>query len=139
TLSMPKEYTELMSKAGCEVVSFRPIGPFGLRRANNRNHRRVLVVDGRVGFTGGSGVSEKWMGNGRVPDHWRDTDARVEGPVVDYLQGAFAENWMEATGEVLVGPEYFSGSKPGGAGARAQVVKSSPSGGGDAMYRLFLL
>jgi cardiolipin synthase A/B len=118
TLSMPKEYTELMSQAGCEVVSFRPIGPFGLRRANNRNHRRILVVDGRVGFTGGSGVSSKWMGNGRVPDHWRDTDVQIEGPVVDYLQGAFAENWVEATGQVLGG---------------------GPLGGSYAMYTTFLL
>jgi len=90
TLAMPREYTTLMFKDGCEVVSFRPIGPFGLNRANNRNHRRILVVDGRVGFTGGSGVSHKWMGNGRVADQWRDTDVRGEGPVVEYLQGAFA-------------------------------------------------
>jgi cardiolipin synthase len=83
TLAMPREYTTLMFKDGCDVVSFRPIGPFGLNRPNNRNHRRILVVDGRVGFTGGSGVSHKWMGNGRVADQWRDTDVRVEGPVVE--------------------------------------------------------
>ena len=139
TMKMPGELRQKLEDAHCRVKYFRPLGKLSLVRATHRNHRRVLVVDGRVGFTGGSGVSKKWMGNGRVPDHWRDTDVRVEGPVVDYLQGAFVENWMEATGEVLVGPEYFAAWKPGTAGARAQVVKSSPSGGGDAMYRLFLL
>ena len=139
TLSMPKEYTELMSKAGCEVVSFRPIGPLGLRRANNRNHRRILVVDGRVGFTGGSGVSSKWMGNGRVPDHWRDTDVQVEGPVVDYLQGAFAENWVEATGKVLGGADYFPAPTPPKGKVHAQIIRSGPLGGSYAMYTTFLL
>jgi cardiolipin synthase A/B len=139
TLSMPKEYTELMAKAGCEVVSFRPIGPLGLRRANNRNHRRILVVDGRVGFTGGSGVSSKWMGNGRVRDHWRDTDVQVEGPVVDYLQGAFAENWVEATGKVLGGADYFPAPTSPKGKVHAQIIRSGPLGGSYAMYTTFLL
>jgi cardiolipin synthase len=140
TFSMPKEYTDLMSQAGCEVVSFRPIGPFGLRRANNRNHRRILVVDGRVGFTGGSGVSSKWMGNGRVADHWRDTDVQIEGPVVDYLQGAFAENWVEATGKVLGGADYFPGKTAAPKGkVYAQIIRSGPQGGSYAMYTTFLL
>jgi cardiolipin synthase len=139
TLSMPREYVDLMSKDGCQVVSFRPIGPLGLRRANNRNHRRLLVVDGRIGFTGGSGVSSKWMGNGRVADHWRDTDVQIEGPVVEYLQGAFAENWVEATGAVLGGAEYFPA--PAGAKGRthAQIIRSGPLGGSYAMYTTFLL
>jgi cardiolipin synthase len=138
TISMPREYVDLMSKAGCEVVSFRPIGPFGLRRANNRNHRRILVVDGRIGFTGGSGVSSKWMGNGRIPDHWRDTDVQIEGPVVEYLQGAFAENWVEATGEVLGGADYFPGPTSKGR-VHAQIIRSGPLGGSYAMYTTFLL
>jgi cardiolipin synthase len=127
-----------MSKAGCKVVSFRPIGPFGLRRANNRNHRRILVVDGRIGFTGGSGVSSKWMGDGRIPDHWRDTDVQIEGPVVEYLQGAFAENWVEATGQVLGGADYFPGPTPKGR-VHAQIIRSGPLGGSYAMYTTFLL
>jgi cardiolipin synthase len=139
TLGMPKEYREIMTAAGCEVVSFRPIGPFGLRRANNRNHRRILVVDGRVGFTGGSGVSSKWMGNGRVADHWRDTDVRIEGPVVDYLQGAFAENWVEATGDVLGGADYFPAPAAPKGKVYAQIIRSGPLGGSYAMYTTFLL
>src|SRR3989475_670400 len=91
-LGIPGEYVDTMRRAGCHVEFFRPLGPLAWHRANNRNHRRILVVDGRVGWTGGSGVSRKWMGNGRVEDHWRDTDVRVEGPIVEYLQGAIDHN-----------------------------------------------
>ena len=139
TLSMPAEYVDLMKNAGCHVVSFRPLSPIAWNRANQRNHRRVLVVDGRVGFTGGSGVSRKWMGNGRVENHWRDTDVRVRGPVVEYLQGAFAENWLEATGIVLGGDAYFPRPLAPAGEAYAQVVRSSPAGGSFAMYTMFLL
>jgi len=110
-----------------------------IQRATNRGHRRILVIDGRIGFTGGSGVSEKWMGNGRVEDHWRETDVRVEGPVVEYLQGAFAENWLEATGIVLGGDAYFPQPREPRGQVYAQVVRSSPSGGNSAIYTTFLL
>jgi cardiolipin synthase len=139
SLGIPPEYVDLMQRSGCHVVRFRPLGPLALLRANNRNHRRVLVVDGQVGFTGGSGVSRKWMGNGRVRDHWRDTDVRVQGPVVEYLQGAFAENWLEATGIVLGGDAYFPRPLRPPGDAHAQVIRSSPAGGGFAMYTAFLL
>jgi len=139
TLSMPREYVEMMSRDGCQVVSFRPIGPFGLGRANNRNHRRILVVDGRIGFTGGSGVSSKWMGNGRVADHWRDTDVQIEGPVVEYLQGAFAENWVEATGVVIGGADYFPARREVQGRTHAQIIRSGPHVGDYAMYTTFLL
>ncbi len=139
TLSMPGEYVEMMRRAGCHVEFFRPLSPWRWLRANNRLHRRILVVDGRVGFTGGSGVSRKWMGNGRIASHWRDTDVKVQGPVVEYLQGAFAENWLEATGIVLGGPAYFPRPLAAEGAAYAQVVRSSPAGGSFAMYTTFLL
>jgi cardiolipin synthase A/B len=139
TLNMPADYVSLMKNSGCHVAYFRPLGSPAFRKYTNRNHRRILVVDGRVGFTGGSGVSRKWMGNGRVEGHWRDTDVRVEGPVVDYLQAAFAENWLEATGIVLGGEGYFPGRlKPRGK-VYAQVARSSPAGGSYAMYTTLLL
>jgi cardiolipin synthase len=97
------------------------------------------VVDGRIGFTGGSGVSRKWMGNGRVEHHWRDTDVRIEGPVVEYLQGAFAENWLEATGMVLGGEAYFPRPLEPRGQVHAQVVKSSPAAGSTGIYTTFLL
>jgi cardiolipin synthase len=139
SLNMPVRYTEALRESGCEVRTFRAVRPWSLRRANNRNHRRILVVDGRVGFTGGSGVSSKWMGNGRVPDHWRDTDVQIEGPVVEYLQGAFAENWVEATGVVLGGADYFPAAAAPSGQTRAQIIRSGPGVGSYAMYTTFLL
>lgn len=144
TLAMPGAYRETMAQAGCEVATFRPLSPlslvavFGFGRSNKRNHRRLLVVDGRVGFTGGSGISPKWLGNGRTEGQWRDTDVRLEGPVVAKLQGAFVENWLEATGNVLGGGSYFP-SLPRRGSVFAQVVRSSPTAGSFSMYTMFLL
>ncbi|HZP37247.1 MAG TPA: phospholipase D-like domain-containing protein [Methylomirabilota bacterium] len=138
-LAIPTEYREQMEQAGCQVVFYRPIRPWTFERANERNHRRILVVDGRVGFTGGSGTSGKWSGNGKQDGYWRDTDVRVEGPVVQQLQGAFAENWLEATGVALGGPTYFPDPVEFKGGVDAQVVRSSPAGGSAAMYTMFLL
>lgn len=139
TLNMPAEYVDLMTRSGCHVAYFRPLGSLAVRKYANRNHRRILVIDGRVGFTGGSGVSRKWMGNGREEGHWRDTDVRVEGPVVEYLQSAFAENWLEATGMVLGGDGYFPGPLEPRGKVYAQVARSSPAGGSYAMYTTLLL
>ena len=138
-LNMPKEYADLMSRSGCHVAWFRPLAQYIFRRYDNRNHRRILVIDGRVGFTGGSGVSRKWMGNGRTEHHWRDTDVRVQGPAVEYLQAAFAESWLEATGVVLGGEPYFPRPIESGGTVYAQVVKSSPAAGSFSMYTTFLL
>jgi len=143
-LLMPAAYRKTMTDAGCEVTTFRPLSPwvllspFGFGKDNNRSHRRILVVDGRVGFTGGVGVSPKWLGNGRTKGYWRQTDVRVEGPVVASLQGAFVENWLEATGNVLGGAAYFPQPALRGA-VTAQVVHSSPAEGSFSMYTMFLL
>jgi cardiolipin synthase len=136
---MPVQYRDWMVEAGCQVASYRPLTPWTFDRVNERNHRRILVVDGVVGFTGGSGTSGKWSGNGKQDGHWRDTDVRVEGPVVEQLQGAFAENWLEATGVALGGPAYFPRPLEVKGGVDAQVVRSSPAGGSVAMYTMFLL
>jgi cardiolipin synthase len=138
-LNIPSEYVDLMRRSGCHVVFFRPLRPFPGAKTNNRNHRRILVVDGRVGITGGSGVSRKWMGDGRTEGHWRDTDVRIEGPGVNYLQGAFAESWLEATGVVLGGDAYYPPPAPPKGREYVQVVRSSPAGGSFAVYTAFLL
>jgi cardiolipin synthase len=139
-LYVPTELVDVMKNAGCHVAWFRPLKRFALPggKANNRNHRRILVADGLVGITGGSGVSRKWMGDGRTPDHWRDTDIRVEGPAVQYIQGAFAENWLETTGIVLGGEPYFPPPTPKGQ-VYVQIVRSSPAGGSFAIYTALLL
>ena len=104
---MPREYQSTLKDAGCQLARFHSLNPFAIKRINHRNHRRVLVVDGRVGFTGGTGIGEQWTGDGREPGHWRQTDVRIEGPVVRFLQSAFAENWRDATGVLLGGDNYF--------------------------------
>ena len=139
SLLMPTQYRDLMTEAGCEVAFYRPITPWTMDRANYRNHRRILVADGRVGVTGGSGTSGKWSGNGKQEGQWRDTDMRVEGPVVNQLQGAFAENWLEATGAALGGADYFPWPIEAKGGVESQIVRSSPAGGSVAMYTMFLL
>jgi cardiolipin synthase len=133
-----------MKDAGCHVEYFRRVDatgiifPWKLFNYNYRSHRRVLVIDGRVGFTGGYGISEAWTGNCRTPEHWRDTNARIEGPVVRFLQAAFAESWLETTGIAIGGEGYFPDPQPTGS-LTAQVVKSSPTGGSFQNYMLFLL
>jgi len=144
TIGMPAEYVQTMTDAGCEVATFRPLSPLslaaavGFGRANKRSHRRMLVVDGQIGITGGSGISPKWLGDGRKEGQWRDTDIRIEGPIVARLQSAFAENWLEATGNVLGGDAYFPPLARRGA-VFAQIVRSSPAGGSFSMYTMFLL
>jgi cardiolipin synthase A/B len=135
---MTKENQGLLQASGCHFVRFNPLNPLNPFRVNNRNHRRVLVVDGRVGFTGGTGIGTKWTGDGRQPGHWRQTDIRVEGPIVRHLQAVFAENWRDETGILLGGDAYFPELESRGT-IRAQSVKSSPGGGSHEAYALFLL
>jgi len=137
--NMPDAYRTEMVGAGCHVETFRPLTSFQVDRINYRNHRRILVADGRVGITGGSGTSGKWAGNGVTEDHWRDTDALIEGPVVQQLQGAFVENWLEATGVALGGEDYFPQPLQRPGTTAAQIVRSSPAGGSAAMVTTFLL
>jgi len=137
SLAMPAESRETLERAGCEFAIFRPLDLPTIGAVNNRNHRRILVVDGRIGFTGGSGASSKWMGDGRREGYWRQTDVRVEGHAVTDLQAAFAENWLEATGRALGGPEYFPRQERRGE-VLAQVIRSSPERGSQSMYMMYL-
>ncbi len=115
-----------MQEAGVRVERFRPIKPYTLTKADHRTHRKVLVADGEVGMTGGVGIASEWTGNAQDPDHWRDTHVRVRGPVVRALQGAFLENWLEATGELLAGEDFLPELDPITDGAPMQVVVSGP-------------
>ena len=102
--SIESEVVRDMEDAGVTFAYFRPLKPYAVRRVNNRTHRKLLVADGEVGMTGGVGIADQWTGNAQDPDHWRDTHVRVRGPVVRGLQGAFAENWLEATGTCSSAP-----------------------------------
>jgi cardiolipin synthase len=140
SLAMPTQYREELTGAGCRLEYYRPLSPLTIDRVNYRNHRRILVVDGVLGVTGGSGISGKWSGDGRQVGHWRDTDVLLEGPVVEQLQGAFAENWLETTGVAIGGPEYFPRRRLDVKGSvAAHVIRSSPASGSTAMYTMFLL
>jgi cardiolipin synthase len=133
-----------MKDAGCQVERFRRIEApalllwWKLLRYNYRSHRRILVIDGRIGFTGGYGISDAWTGDGHTPEHWRDTNVRVEGPAVKFLQAAFSESWLETTGEAIGGDGYFPRLELRD-GVPAQIVRSSPLGGSFQNYMLYLL
>lgn len=133
-----KKYLERLEKAGVEIAKYNPLRIYTLAQMNNRTHRKLMVVDGRVGFTGGAGVQDEWAGDAQDPRHWRDTHFRTEGPAVAQMQAAFMENWVETTGRVLHGEAYFP--RLGAAGKElAQVVVASPGGGGESMQLLYLL
>src|SRR5262245_17915310 len=112
--------------AGCTVNFYQSITWHRLHRLNNRTHRELLVVDGRVAFTGGAGVADWWFKPDRRRPAWRDTMIRVEGPIVAALQGVFAANWLECCGEILTSARHWPALTASGA-AEAMLVKSSPS------------
>ena len=111
--------------AGCQLNFYQPIRWYRLHRLNNRTHRELLVVDGRIAFTGGAGVADWWYKPVHGPT-WRDTMARIEGPAAAAIQGTFTENWLEACGEILTGPRHWPALERAGP-AGAMLVKSSPA------------
>lgn len=135
---MDQGLLDTMTAAGVHVERYHPLHWYHLARMNNRTHRKLLVVDGRVGFTGGVGIADNWGGNADGPDHWRDSHYRLQGPAVAQMQAAFLDNWIKATGTVLQGEEYFP-ELPDAGPARAQVFTSSPNGGGDSMLMMYLM
>jgi cardiolipin synthase len=112
--------------AGCQVQFYQPASWHRLHRLNNRTHRELLIVDGRVAFVGGAGVGDWWAHATDGRPAWRDTVARVEGPIVASLQGVFAENWLECAGEILTSPGHWPHLEPAGE-TEAMIVKSSPA------------
>jgi len=135
---MEESLVTQMKGAGVEIERYHPLHWYNLGRMNNRTHRKLLVVDGRVGFTGGVGIADQWNGNAQDPKHWRDSHYRLEGPAVAQMQAAFMDNWIKTTGKVLQGEAYFPKLESVGE-ALGQVFTSSPSGGGDSMQLMYLL
>jgi cardiolipin synthase len=122
---MDEDSIAAMEEAGVQITRYHPLRWYNLHRLNNRTHRKLLVVDGRIGFTGGVGIADQWTGNAGDPEHWRDSHYRVEGPVVTQMQAVFMDNWIKATGKVLHGVEYFP-VVPRVADGAAQLFSSSP-------------
>ncbi len=131
-----ESYLQAMTDAGVQIEKFHEPKWYDLARLNNRTHRKLLVVDGQVGFTGGVGIAPTWTGNAQDPDHWRDTHFRIEGPVVAQMQSTFLNNWLKVTGEVTHGDAFFPALKPVGT-LPAQMFSSSPSSGSESMQLMY--
>ncbi|HXU46139.1 MAG TPA: phospholipase D-like domain-containing protein [Thermoanaerobaculia bacterium] len=135
---MDAGHLQQMSDAGVEVERYRPLRWYNVARTNNRTHRKLLIVDGRIGFTGGVGIADEWLGNARGPTEWRDSHYRLEGPVVAQMQAAFMDNWIETRSAVLDGPQYFA-QVPAAGTVTAQVFQSSKGGGSESVRLMYLL
>jgi len=129
---------QTMQEAGVEFRKYRPLRWYTLARLNNRTHRKLLIVDGVIGFTGGVGIADNWDGNAQDADHWRDNHYRLEGPAVAQMQAAFINNWTKVSGSVLDGDDYFP-PIPRRDGVAAHVFQSSSEGGSESMHLMYLL
>jgi len=129
--TLGSEIFNILEAGGCHLAWFHPIHWYTLHRANQRNHRKSLIVDGRIAFTGGSGLADHWLGSAENEHEWRDVQIRVEGPAATAQQAGFAQNWLLTTGEIIGGHEFFPEPKTAG-DVSIQTILSSPSGAGAA-------
>ncbi len=137
-IRMDDSLIEELRDAGVEVEMYHPLKWYRLNRLNNRTHRKLLVIDGRVGFTGGVGIADSWRGHAQDADHWRDIHFRIEGPVVAQLQAALMDNWIKTTGVVLHSDTYYPELQPVG-DQEMHLFVSSPAGGSASMHLMYLL
>jgi cardiolipin synthase A/B len=134
---MDQDLLEHLDRSGCELRRFRPVARLRPWEVNHRTHRKVLVVDEQVGFTGGVGIADQWQGDARNPQEWRDTHFRLEGPAVDGLRAAFLDNWLET------GPDLFDTridrfpDHPEAGQAVVQVVRGAAETGLSDIWTLF--
>lgn len=135
---MDAKCLQALRDAGVEVQLYHELSWYHIGRLNNRTHRKLLIVDGKLGFTGGVGIAPQWTGTAQSPQHWRDNHYCVAGPVVAQMQAVFIDNWIKATGDVLHGDAYFPPLEALG-DMEAQMFGSSPAGGSDSMHLMFLL
>jgi cardiolipin synthase len=138
TSKMGSENLSRLTSAGVNIEKYHSILWWDIRRFNNRSHRKLLIIDGRIAFVGGVGIANEWTGNAQSPEHWRDNHYQVTGPVVAQLQGIFMENWLKTRGVVLHGPEYFPPLAETGS-YLAQGFKSSPIQGDNNIRLMYLL
>ncbi|MEO8427499.1 MAG: phospholipase D-like domain-containing protein [Verrucomicrobiota bacterium] len=138
TGKIEKKFLTDLKSAGVEVERYHPLRWYTIARINNRTHRKLLVVDGRIGFTGGVGIADLWTGHAQSKEHWRDSHYQIEGPAVAQMQAAFGDNWIKTRAKVLFGSEYFPELKPAG-DSLAQVFKSSRSEGSESVRLMYLL
>ena len=133
------EYLEALTAAGVKIGKFRPLRWYALDRASHRSHVRGIVIDGAIGYTGGFGLDDKWLGDGRQPREWRETNTRFSGPAVAQLQSEFIIKWAETTGELLNGASFLTAHTDSSSIANsssAAVVASAPLSGSTTAERL---
>ena len=138
SVKMEQKQLDRMQAAGVEIERYHKPHWSHLTRLNNRTHRKLLIIDGELGFTGGVGIADQWRGNAQNPNEWRDTHFQVRGPVVGQMQAVFMDNWIKSRGKVLHDKQYFPALKKAG-NMSAQMFSSSPSGGGDSMLLMYLM
>ncbi len=136
--TMSVQLIEFLQRNGIDLEWYHPLRWYTLSRFNHRTHRKLLIVDGRIGFSGGVGIADVWEGDADARDHWRETMVRVEGPVVTQMQFAFMDNWIKSRGELLTGLDYLPEVADCG-DYLTQVVKSSPSEGSTAVKLLYII
>jgi len=136
--SVGQEILDVLKAGGCHLAWYNPFRFTSLRRINNRTHRKSLVCDGRVGFTGGAGIADHWTGNAQDDKHWRDLQIRVAGPAVRPLQTGFAQNWLEATGELVWGPCFYPPQSAVGT-LELQTIMSSPETGASTVRVMYCM
>ena len=136
--SIGTEILRTLEGSGCHVAWYNPIRWYSLGRLNNRTHRKSLIVDGRVAFTGGAGIADHWRGNARGPDEWRDMQIRIEGPAVVPLQSGFAHNWQQTTGELISGESFYPEVENAGP-LQVQTLLSSPETGSSSVRTMYYL
>jgi cardiolipin synthase A/B len=133
-----EDILQMLGDGGCQVAWYNPVRWYTLGRVNNRTHRKSLIVDGRIGFTGGAGIADQWRGQAQDEWHWRDVQIRVEGPGVMPLQAGFAQNWLKTTGEMVSGDAFFPPPVTAGDVA-VQTILSSPQLGSSAARIMYYL
>ena len=129
---------EILESGGCQLAWYNPIKWYTIGRFNNRTHRKSLIIDGRVGFTGGAGIADQWLGHAQDNKHWRDVQIRVEGPAVTPLQTGFAQNWLERTRELVSGAAYYPAHESAGSHV-ALTLMSSPVTGASTVRTMYYL
>ena len=141
SLLKDRRWTRRLEAAGVQVARFRPLRPGSLHTVGNRSHVRAVVVDGRVGYTGGFGVADYWLGDGRHSGQWRETNARFVGPAALQLQAAFVTAWAEATGELVTGATFFppDPEEPAAGDVRASLLYTTPAAGSTSAERFLAL
>ncbi|HXG89996.1 MAG TPA: phospholipase D-like domain-containing protein [Vicinamibacterales bacterium] len=127
-----------LEAASCQIAWYNPLRWYTLGRFNNRTHRKSLIIDGRVAFTGGAGIADKWRGQAQDADHWRDIQIRLEGPGVTPLQTGFAQNWLETTRELVSGPMYYPVLESAGPLSAMTIISSPVTGSSTARTMYYL-